>query len=193
LIGVAVPAAAAPAAGLTDPTGDPATSEVTPAPVSLRPFADIVEFDAALSGSTVELRVRVAADGPPPTSFLAGIGVDTTPGDMYRQYDVAIEHVGGSTDYVVSAYRSLGFICRGVATFDGASTYTARFDASCVGSPTVMRLSVAQSAPAPQATVDRGAAEPEPRELRPRDHAALPLRDRRDRVVVDELPSHGDV
>ena len=86
LIGVAVPAAAAPAAGLTDPTGDPATSEVTPAPVSLRPFADIVEFDAALSGSTVELRVRVAADGPPPTSFLAGIGVDTTPGDMYRQH-----------------------------------------------------------------------------------------------------------
>jgi hypothetical protein len=130
--GAALGGAAAPVAGVTDPTGDTITSERFPAPASLRPFADIVEADATLAGSTVQVRVRVVGDGPPPgpfrVAFSFGGGIHG-----YPTVGLHIERHGTRTTYAVVPWRSQSVTCRGVASFDGASTYTARVDAKCIG------------------------------------------------------------
>jgi hypothetical protein len=92
----------------------------------------VVEFDATLAGSTVQVRVRVVGDGPPPGPlrvlfpFSGGI-------HGYPTVYLDIERRGTRTTYVVYPYRSGSVLCRGVAFFDGASTYTARVDAACIG------------------------------------------------------------
>jgi hypothetical protein len=132
--GAALAGTASPATGITDPVGDTITSQLHPADPSARPFADIVELDGAMYGSTAEVRVRVAGSGPPPAPFRAAF-VTGEVGSQYPGVYVDISHGTGPTKYLVYAGRSNRTLCEGAASFDGVSTYTARFDIACIGSP----------------------------------------------------------
>lgn len=147
LVGTAAP----PAGAITDPVGDPITSELRPAAASARPFADIVELDGAMYGSTVEVRVRVAGSGQPPAPFRAAFVIGRIESQYADQF-VDILHGQGPTTYSVYLQRSNTSLCEGAASFDGVSTYTARFDLACIGSPRPIRLGVTTTVddPTPQ-------------------------------------------
>jgi len=143
---------ATPAAGVNDPVGDTITSDVHPAAPSARPFADIVELGGGVSGSTVEVRVRVAGSGQPPAPFRAAF-VTGEVGSFYPGMYIDITHQSGRTEYRVYGYRSNTTLCRGAASFDGVSTYTARFDLACIlETPTPFQLDLTTSVddPTPQ-------------------------------------------
>jgi hypothetical protein len=149
--GVSFGGAVVPAAGVTDPVGDPTTSDAHPASPSARPFADIVELDGTLSGSAAEVRVRVAGSGQPPAPFRALVAIGRLDSQYTDQF-VDIEHGRGPTTYSIGLQRSSTSVCEGAASFDGVSTYTARFDIACIGSLAARRLGLTTYVddPAPQ-------------------------------------------